>query len=55
MPKEGSHYICVSVILIDSVYSKDKDYYPQILLEYNYFVKERKMSKFITYGIFNFF
>ena len=32
-PKEGSQYICVSVILIDSVYRKDKNYYCQVFLE----------------------
>ena len=29
IPKEGSQCICLSVILIDSVYRKYKDYYPQ--------------------------
>ena len=33
IPKKGSQYICVSVILIDSVYRKDKNYYCQVLLE----------------------
>ena len=33
IPKEGSQYICVSVILIDSVYRKDKNYYCQVFLE----------------------
>ena len=33
MPKEGSQCICLSVILIDSVYKKDKNYYPQVFLE----------------------
>ena len=31
--KEGSQCICISVILIDSVYRKDKSYYPQVFLE----------------------
>ena len=30
MPKEGSHCICLSVILIDSVFKIDKNYYPQV-------------------------
>ena len=33
IPKEGSQCICLSVILIDSVYKKDKNYYPQVFLE----------------------
>ena len=32
-PKECSQYICLSAILIDSVYKKDKNYYPQVFLE----------------------
>ena len=31
--KESSQGICVSVRVIDSAYSKDKDYYPQVFLE----------------------
>ena len=31
--KEGSQCICLSVILIDSVYRTGKNYYPQVLLE----------------------
>ena len=33
--KEGSQCICLSVILIDSVYKKDKNHYPQVFLEEN--------------------
>ena len=44
--------ICLSVILIDSVYKKDKNYYPQVFLEeFKYVVKEKKKSKFITDNI----
>ena len=32
-PKEVSECICQSVILIDSIYRKDKDYYCQLFLE----------------------
>ena len=43
--KEGSQCICLSVILIDSVYRKNKNYYSQVFLEEcKYVVKE----KFIT-------
>ena len=38
--------------MIDSVYRKDKDYYPQVFLEEReYFVKEKKTSKFINDNI----
>ena len=30
IPKQDSQCICLPVILIDSVYRKDKDYYPQM-------------------------
>ena len=33
MPKEGSHCICLSVKLIDSVFRVGKNYYPQVFLE----------------------
>ena len=33
IPKEGSPCICLSVILIDSVYKKDKNHYPEVFLE----------------------
>ena len=32
-PKEGSQFICLSVILIDSVFKTSKSYYPQVFLE----------------------
>ena len=49
IPKKGSQCICLSVILIDSVYKKDKNYYPQAFLEEcKYVVKEKKKAKFIT-------
>ena len=54
IPNEGSHCIFLSVILIDSVYKKDKNYYPQVFLEEcKYVVKEKKKSKFITGNIEN--
>ena len=30
LPKEGSQCIYLSVILMDSVYRKDENYYPQV-------------------------
>ena len=39
--KEGSQYISLSVIMIDSVYRKDKRYYPQVFLgECKYVLKK---------------
>ena len=32
-PKEGSQCICLSVVLIDSVYITGKNCYPQVFLE----------------------
>ena len=46
IPKEASQCVCLSVILIDSVYRKDKDYYPEVLLEeYKYVAKTTKDIK----------
>ena len=43
VPKEGSQYICLSVVLIDSVFRTCKNYYPQVFLEKcKYVVKEKK-------------
>ena len=50
IPKEGSQCNCISVILIDLIYRKDKkNYYPQVFLEEcKYVAKEKEMSKSIT-------
>ena len=49
MPKEGSHCICLSKILIESVFKIGKSYYPQMPLEKcSYIAKEKKMPKYIT-------
>ena len=49
IPKQGSQCICLSVILIDSVYRTAKNYYPQVFLEEcKYVVKEKKMLEYIT-------
>ena len=41
--KEGSQFICLSVILIDSVFRAAKNYYPQMFLEERkYVVKGKK-------------
>ena len=33
IPKEGSYWICLSVILIDSAFKVGTNYYPQVFLE----------------------
>ena len=33
MPKESSHCICLSVILIDPVLKTDENYYPGVFLK----------------------
>ena len=46
--REGSEFICLSVILIDSVFRTGKNYYPQVFLEEcKYVVKEKKIPKYI--------
>ena len=45
IPKEGSHYICLSLIFIDLVYRKDTDYHLQVFLEEcKYVVKKRRLT-----------
>ena len=40
IPKEGFQFICLSVILIDSVFKTGKNYYSQVFLEeHKYIVK----------------
>ena len=49
IPKEGSQFICLSVILIDPVFRTGKNYYPQVFLEEcKYAVKEKKIPKYIA-------
>ena len=44
IPKEGSQFICLSVILIDSVFRTGKNYYSQVFLgECKYVSKEKKI------------
>ena len=43
--RNGSHFLCFSVTLIDSVLKMGKKYYPQVFLDdCKYVVKETKMS-----------
>ena len=49
MPKEGSHCLCLWVILMGPVFKMGKNCYAQVFLkECNYIVKEKKMNKFIN-------
>ena len=45
MPKKDFHYIYLSVILIDSVLKKDKNYYSQVLLEECKYIKKGKKKR----------
>ena len=48
IPEEDSQFICLSVILIDSVFRTGKDYYPQVFLEEcKCVVKEKKIPNYI--------
>ena len=50
--KEGSQLICLSVILIDSIFRTGKNFYPQMLLEkFKYIVKENKMPEYMIDNI----
>ena len=47
--KEGCQCICLSVILIDSVFRTGRNYFPQVILEEcKHFVKEKEMPKYIN-------
>ena len=43
-PKDNEHWVCLSVILLDSIYvNSNKEYYQQIFLEESkYAIKDRK-------------
>ena len=52
IPRKGSQFICLSVILINSVFRTVKNYYPQVFLEEcKYVVKEKKIPKYIIDNI----
>ena len=43
MSTDGYHIICLSVVIIDSVFKVGKNYYPQLFLgDCKYIVKEKK-------------
>ena len=46
--RQGSQFICLSVILINSVFRIGKNYYPRVLLEeYKYVAEEKTIPKYI--------
>ena len=47
IPRQGSQFICLSVILIDSVFRVGKNYYQVLLGECKYVIKEKKIPKYI--------
>ena len=49
MPKKDFHCICLSVVLIDSVFEMDKNYYPQVFWEeVKYIFKETEVTRHVT-------
>ena len=49
IPKEGSQFICLSIILIDSIFRAAKNYYPQVFLEEcKYVAKKRRFLKTLS-------
>ena len=49
VPKENASYKCLSLIMLDSVISVNKKYYPQTLLEEcKYVIRKNKMENFIN-------
>ena len=49
MPREGSHYICVSMVLINFPFKIGKNYSIQVLLEEcKYIFKEKEVARCIT-------
>ena len=52
IPKEGPQYMCLSVILLDSIFRTGKTYYPQVFLEEcKYVIKENKIPKYIIHDV----
>ena len=43
VPKVGSNYTFLTVLLLDSVLKKDKNYYSQVLREWKHTGKEKKV------------
>ena len=48
VPKVRSNYTCLTLLLLDSVLKKDKNYYPQVLREWKQTEKEKEVFRDIT-------
>lgn len=52
MSREGSHCICLSLILMDSDFKTGKNYYQEMCLEECKLIfKEKKLIRYITVDI----
>ena len=49
IPKEDPQYICLSVILMDSVFRIGQNYYRQVFLEECQYVVKKKKRKFLKF------
>ena len=49
IPKEGSQYVCLSVILLDFVFRTGKNYYPQVFDEEHSNEEKYRMDVFRFY------
>ena len=47
IPKEGSPFIFLSVILMDSIFRTGKNYYPELFLECNCVLKKKRLLKIL--------
>ena len=47
IPEDDFQWICLSVILIDSVFRTGNNYYPQVFLEECKYVVKKRISKYI--------
>ena len=55
VPKEGSQYICLSVILIESDFETGKNYTPQVFLEECKYIFKGKKCLNILLKVYKFF
>ena len=45
IPKEGSHYVCLSVFLIHCVFNMSNHFYQQVILEECRYVVKKKIDE----------
>ena len=48
--KQGSHYVCLSVIVLDSICQINKNHYPQVFQEECKY-EEKETYRYITHDI----